>query len=61
MISKEIVVKSDFPNITQKEIIKKICEERKCLNAFVSPFKRYGYSGANLLLIFFNEEPVGLP
>ena len=61
MISKRIVVKSNFPNITQKDIIKKICEERKCLDAFVSTFKRYGYSGANLLLIFFNEEPVGLP
>lgn len=61
MSSKRIVVKSNFPNITQKDIIEKICQERKCLNAFVSPFKRYGYSGADLLLIFFNEEAVGLP
>lgn len=61
MTIKRIVVKSNFPDTIQKEIIKKICQERKCSNAFVSTFKRYGYSGANLLLIFFNEEPVGLP
>lgn len=61
MTIKRIDVKSDFPNIPQKEIIKKICEERKCSNAFVKTFTRHGYSGASLLLIFFNKEPVGVP
>ncbi len=61
MTNKGIVVKSDFPDTIQKEIIKKICQERKCPNAFVSTFTRHGYSGASLLLIFFNKEPVGLP
>jgi len=61
MIIKRIVVKSDFPGTIQKEIIKKICQERKRSNAFVSPFKRYGYSGANLLLIFFGGKPIGIP
>ena len=61
MISKRIVVRSDFPDTIQEKIIQQICKERKRLNSFVSPFKRFGYSGANLLLIFFNKKAVGLP
>jgi serine/threonine protein kinase len=65
MTIKRIVVKSDFPGTIQKEIIKKICQEKKCSNAFVKTFTRHGYSGASLSLIFFSkelvEEPVGVP
>jgi hypothetical protein len=61
MTGKEIVVRSDFPDTIQEKIIQQICKERKRLNSFVSPFKRFGYSGANLLLIFFNKKAVGLP
>ena len=61
MARRKITIRSNFPNSVQKGIIRQICEKRDCKNAFVSPFKRYGYSGAILLLLFFNKKANGLP
>jgi len=57
----QIRIRSDFPNAVDKQLIEQVCGHRGCRHAYVKPFDRFGFSGAHLLLVYFNAEPIGVP
>jgi serine/threonine protein kinase len=56
-----LVIRSDFSDGLESKLLRKICRRRKCKNVYVSPFRRFGLSGARLLLVYFKKKPAGLP
>lgn len=50
-----------FPDEVETDLIKQVCRHRGRPQIYVSPFPRFGLSGAKLLLLYFNLEPQGLP
>lgn len=57
----EYKVISTFPSRTEVQLLHDICEARKKHCVHVSAFKRFGFSGARLLLVHFSDEAAGLP
>lgn len=56
-----VKIHTDFPDPTDTALIQQICEAHEKEDVHVSSFKRFGKSGAHLLLTFFNEKPLGPP
>mgnify|MGYP001237783828 CR=1 FL=1 len=55
---------TDFPSATEKKLFTKICKYKKSKYIYLSRFKRYGYSGANLYIVYFSDKKdtrAGLP
>jgi hypothetical protein len=56
-----VIIHSAFPNLLQRSLIQKICRQRHAHQVCVGPFRRFGYSGASLLLVYFSARQTGLP
>ncbi len=54
-------IRSDFSDGLDNKLLKKVCRQQKRPNVYVSSFRRFGLSGARLLLIYFDREPKGVP
>jgi hypothetical protein len=54
-------VHTDFPGIEVRRIIEDICVAESKPHSYVTPFQRFGKSGAKLLLLYFADRPIGLP
>ncbi len=61
MLNPKITIYSDFLNKYDKQLLIKICKKREANNIHISQFKRFGFSGAKLLLAYFNKYASGLP
>ena len=57
----DVAIVASFPNEYEKDILIQVCERRKGNVVYVSQLARFGYSGAKLLLIYFNNAPLGVP
>jgi Ternary complex associated domain 9 len=60
-VARKPKIRSDFPNVLEKELLEKICNRRGCDRVYVRHFDRFGLSKARLLLIHFNKRPIGVP
>lgn len=60
-MASSVKIRSDYPASTEKQLIEEVCQRRRCKRAFVKPFARFGFSGARLHLIYFNDRPIGVP
>ncbi len=56
-----ISIFTDFPNKVEKDLLKQICRGRGRKTIHVSQFPRFGFSGAKLLLVYFDKNPQGVP
>ena len=54
-------IRSDFSDGLESQLLSKVCRQQKRHNVYVSSFRRFGLSGARLLLIYFDREPKGVP
>ena len=61
MVPMNIQINTDFPDPIETALIEQICKACSKKVAHISPFKRFGKSGAHLLLTFFNDKPMGPP
>lgn len=51
----------DFPSQIESEILSQICNQEPSEHLWISQFQRFGFSGAKLILIYFNEQAAGVP
>lgn len=58
---KEIKIITNFLSKEEIGLLKEICRERQRDVLFATPFQRFGFSGAKLLLVYFGARPQGLP
>jgi hypothetical protein len=56
-----IRIRSDFSDGLESKLLRKVCHRRGCRDVYVGYFRRFGFSGARLLLVYFKKQPGGLP
>jgi hypothetical protein len=57
----KIKIRSNFSDGLESKLLKKVCLRRQSRNVYVTNFPRFGFSGAQLLLLYFKKKPRGLP
>lgn len=60
-MAQPVIIHSDFPGQRESELLKQICGARSSRHVYVKMFKRYGFSGSKLLLVFFFSTQKGVP
>ncbi len=59
-----VQINTDFPDFAESELITKICLHKDINNkeAHISAFKRFGFSGAKIILLHYGKHPgIGWP